>query len=107
MYVRSDFGSSRPFVAYGGLGGIDEAKSTCPTPGVTRRASSELKACLASTGIRKSGAAFSPCTCCFSLWGHFGITLHLVYLTRAMALMVTLTKVNGTSHGYWPRHLFS
>ena len=24
-----------------------------------------------------------------------------------MALMVTLTKVNGTSHGYWPRHLFS
>ena len=24
-----------------------------------------------------------------------------------MALMVTLTKVDGNSHGYWPRHLFS
>ena len=64
-----------------GHGGMDEAKSTCPTPGVAC-ASSELKACLASAGITKSGAAFSPCTCCYSL-GHFGITLPLVYLTRA------------------------
>ena len=62
-----------------GLGG------TCPTPGVAE-ASSELKTGLASTGIANRGRSLAPVPAKLYV-GHFGITLALVYLTRAMALM--------------------
>ena len=76
MYVRSDFGSSRPFVAYGGLGGNCESKSTCPTPGVTRDSPcllrAESKSC--HDGNQEVWGGLQPLYLLFllgSLWDHF------------------------------------
>ena len=60
-------------------------EATCPTPGLAE-ASSELKTGLASTGIANRGRSLAPVPAKLYV-GHFGITLALVYLTRAMALM--------------------
>ena len=71
MYVRSNFGSRRPSL------------TAFAWPRRNRR--SEVLRAESMSGLdgnRELGAVFSPCTCC-SYWGHFGITLPLVYLTRA------------------------
>ena len=82
MYVRNHFGSSRPFLAaYGGHGhgGIDEAKSTCPTPGVTRRPNPCLLRAESMSGLdgnQEVWGGLQPLYLLFlfllgSLWDHF------------------------------------
>ena len=69
--IRSNFSSSRP--------------SLTAYAWPRRNGRSEVLRAESMSGLdgnRESGAVFSPCTCC-SYWGHFGITLPLVYLTKA------------------------